>query len=332
MHGAHVLHGHRNPRILSCRTVEWHNVACHDPSAETRHHTSELRQQRHVRGRQRGRLPRSGAIAETWNGQTWKSWKDTSFCRRQPSACGVLDVSCASATTCVAVGFTTTLRGRALPRAAVWNGNDWHIADPPRPAKHAVTIPSAVSCTGAFCLTIGDAERPRAYVASYDANSGTWKNITSSARLPWPAATCGGACFLPGTLSCASNTSCMTSGLAGFFAWNGRQFRPAHPGVSRPRIKAQQGLLRHCILHGGRVPHRQPCPHTAVRAMERHNLEDPPASLTAASCRPRQSLLAHRWPAASSRTSSSSARKPAMASMSGTSSRQAVRPKCSRPR
>jgi hypothetical protein len=171
----------------------------------------------------------SGAIAETWNGQAWKSWKDTSFCVRHPSACGDVDVSCSTATLCVGVGFTTVLGGDALPRAAVWDGKNWHINNPPRIPKRSVTIPHAVSCTGTFCMTVGDAARPEAYVATYDATAGTWKNVSSTARLPWPHATCGGACFLPGTLSCASSTRCMTAGLAGFFAWNGRQFRPSHP-------------------------------------------------------------------------------------------------------
>jgi hypothetical protein len=170
-------------------------------------------------------LPGSGAIAETWNGQRWKSWADTSFCTQRPSACGVLDVSCASATTCVAVGVTPTASGDA-PRAAVWNGQDWHINNPP--TKNSLTIPTAVSCTGTFCMTIGNAVRAKAYVASYDATTGTWKNISRSARLPWPG-TCGGGCFLPGTLSCATSTRCMTAGLGGFFAWNGRQFTPARP-------------------------------------------------------------------------------------------------------
>ncbi len=169
----------------------------------------------------------SGPIAETWNGQAWKSWKDTSFCATQPSACGDYTVSCSTATTCLSVGNTAPPDGDAQPRAAVWDGKNWHVSD--LPAKDSVTIPAAVSCIGSFCLTIGDQTTPTAYVASYDAISGTWKDISSSAHLPWPAGTCGGACFLAGTLSCAGSTMCMTSGRAGFFAWNGREFRPAHP-------------------------------------------------------------------------------------------------------
>jgi hypothetical protein len=153
---------------------------------------------------------KSGPIAETWNGQAWKSWTNTG---------GSFDVSCASATACVTVN--------AQPSAAIWNGKDWHISD--LPAKNSVTIPTAVSCTGTFCLTIGDQTTSKAYVATYDASSQTWKNVSSSAQLPWPADTCGGACFLPGTLSCATSTRCLTSGLAGFFAWNGHQFKPAPP-------------------------------------------------------------------------------------------------------
>jgi hypothetical protein len=169
----------------------------------------------------------SGPIAETWNGQAWKSWKDTSFCDTQPSACGANDVSCSSATRCVTVGNNAPPNGDELPKAAVWDGKNWHISDPP--AKDSVTIPAAVSCTGTFCMTIGDQTTAKAYVATYDTVAATWKDISSSAHLPWPADSCGGACFLSGTLSCAASSMCMTSGLAGFFAWNGREFRRTHP-------------------------------------------------------------------------------------------------------
>jgi len=202
----------------------------------------------------------SGAIAETWNGQTWKSWKDSSVCGGQHSGCGAVDVSCASPTMCVLVGFRITSSG-ALAKAAVWDGSDWDINDPPQ-AKTANTYPSAVSCTGTFCLVIGDDTSRKAYVALFDATSGTWKNITSSANLPWPHNTCGGACFLPGTLSCASSTKCMTAGLGGFFAWNGSQFRPARP-VSAGRgsrltrvscVKAFCMAVGHRTVNGARAP------------------------------------------------------------------------------
>jgi len=194
----------------------------------------------------------SGAIAETWNGQAWKSWRSSSFCRTRPSACGGLDVSCAKATMCVDVGSRVTRLGASLPAAAVWNGSDWAIKDPPRAAD---AFASAVSCTGTACLTVGDRSKATAYVASYDFTSGTWKNISSAARLPWNAGRCGGACFLPGTLSCASSRSCMTSGLGGFFAWNGREFKRTHPvsagrGSKLTRVSCVKGF---CMAVGYRT-------------------------------------------------------------------------------
>jgi hypothetical protein len=172
----------------------------------------------------------SGAIAETWMGQTWKAWKDTSMCDHLPSACGALDVSCGGPTSCVAVGSTTTANRDSLPQAAVWDGKSWHIDDLPAPAKDPAAFTAAVSCTGTFCLSIGDgSHRLLADVARYDTTSGTWKDISRSAHLPWISSRCGGGCFQPGTLSCASSTRCMTSGLGGHFAWNGRTFKAAPP-------------------------------------------------------------------------------------------------------
>jgi len=199
---------------------------------------------------------KSGPIAETWNGNAWKSWTDTAFCDHQPSDCGDRDVSCASPTRCAAVGDTATVSGDTLPGAAVWDGADWHISNPP--AATSVTSPHAVSCTGTFCLTIGNDIRAQAYVASYQATSGTWRDISASARLPWPADKCGGACFLPGTLSCATSTACMTDGLAGFFAWNGHQFKAAHPksagsGSKLSGISCAKGF---CMAVGYRTVNR----------------------------------------------------------------------------
>jgi hypothetical protein len=203
----------------------------------------------------------SGSIAETWTGQTWKSWKDTSLCDRQ--ACGSLvDVSCGNPDSCVAVGSAITANGDTLPRATVWDGKNWHVDNPPGPAKNSVATESAVSCTGVFCMSIGErAARPMANVARYDATAGTWRDV-SSAHLPWSADTCGGGCFLPGTLSCASSSRCMTSGLGGHFAWNGRTFKPAPPasagrGSQLRRVSCAAAFcmaVGYRTVNGARVP------------------------------------------------------------------------------
>jgi hypothetical protein len=205
----------------------------------------------------------SGSLAETWLGRAWKSWKDTSFCDHLPSACGPVDVSCGNAANCVAVGSKEIAGAHSLPKAAVWDGKNWHINDPPAPAKNPTAFAYAVSCTGTFCLSIGDgSHRLVADVALYDAASGTWKDVSTAAHLPWTTDTCGGGCFQPGTLSCASSTNCMTSGLGGHFAWNGRTFKPAPPvsaghGSQLRRVSCARAfcmLVGYRTVHGARAP------------------------------------------------------------------------------
>jgi len=86
-------------------------------------------------------------------------------------------------------------------------------------------------------MTIGNKTGPKAYVALYDATTGNWKSVSSAAQLPWPASRCGGACFLAGSLSCVTSKQCMTSGLGGFFLWNGSKFTPTHPVSAGPKSK-----------------------------------------------------------------------------------------------
>jgi hypothetical protein len=198
----------------------------------------------------------SGPLAETWQGQAWKSWKDTSFCDHQPSACGPIDVACGSAVNCAAAGYTSTVSGDTLPRVATWNGKGWQVSVPPGAAHSNVAITSAVSCAGTFCLAIGYVSRSHGLVANvvrYNATTAAWTQVSSS-HLPWPQ-DCGGGCFQPGTLSCASSTRCMTAGLAGFFAWNGRGFAPAHPSSAGRGSKLSRVSCagRFCMAVGHRT-------------------------------------------------------------------------------
>ena len=192
--------------------------------------------------------------AELWNGTTWH------VMTAQPRH-AITAPSCPDSHLCAVINGTGVSGSGAI--AETWMGQTWKSwKDPPGPAKNTVATESAVSCTGTFCLSIGELSgRPMANVALYDATSGTWRDV-SSAHLPWPADTCGGGCFLPGTLSCASSTSCMTSGLGGFFAWNGRTFRPAPPvsagrGSQLRRVSCARALcmaVGYRTVNGARVP------------------------------------------------------------------------------
>ena len=71
-------------------------------------------------------------------------------------------VSCASATACVAVGYTARGGlglGRTLgfvPLAEIWNGSKWRIAPTPDPAHYTGSQLHGVSCTSATaCVAVG---------------------------------------------------------------------------------------------------------------------------------------------------------------------------------
>jgi hypothetical protein len=93
-------------------------------------------------------------LIETWNGSTWILAPSVP----QGSTTGdnvVIDVSCFSATSCAAVGFTT-IASNQVGEALTWNGQSWQLATTPSPAK---TVLTGVSClTDWACVAIGDAQ------------------------------------------------------------------------------------------------------------------------------------------------------------------------------
>jgi hypothetical protein len=97
------------------------------------------------------------AITQTWNGKAWRTsrvpWP------RSVSQSGLLGVSCASATFCVAVGNTGQNPGspdNAGRAAAVrWNGRAWMVQPVPAPLPMATSF-FGVSCrSAARCAAVG---------------------------------------------------------------------------------------------------------------------------------------------------------------------------------
>ena len=89
-------------------------------------------------------------LAEQWNGTAWAIQAPPNPTGADSSA---LDgVSCATATSCVAVGGSGF---SAL--AEQWNGTAWTIESPPNPALSGNTVLAAVSCTTATsCTAVGN--------------------------------------------------------------------------------------------------------------------------------------------------------------------------------
>jgi hypothetical protein len=92
-------------------------------------------------------------FAERWNGTSWKIETTP-----QPSGAKISQfngVSCASATSCIAVGSTSEPTDNML--AEIWNGTSWTLMSTPNPAGGSSSYLGSVSCTAvAACTATGD--------------------------------------------------------------------------------------------------------------------------------------------------------------------------------
>jgi hypothetical protein len=144
-------------------------------------------------------------LAEHWNGTKWS----IRALPQPPNAYFVelVAVSCASATSCTAVGhYSLHKDGRgALPLAEYWNGSTWTILATPIGGG----LPFGVSCTSpTSCIAVGDYFPPKSQtqvpLAEYW-NGSTWTILAT----PSPS---GGSTDELGGVSCTSPTSCTAVG------------------------------------------------------------------------------------------------------------------------
>ncbi len=145
------------------------------------------------------------AMAEKWNGVSW-----TMMTIPQPSGtqAALNDVSCKSASMCVAVGTFTNASGVQTPFAETWNGSAWTLRSVPIPAGFAGVSLVDVSCPEAgFCFAVG-----RSHPAS-GANvslTETWNgSVWSIKPSPNPSGSQGTEIM---SVSCFSSARCTAAG------------------------------------------------------------------------------------------------------------------------
>src|ERR1700735_382460 len=117
-------------------------------------------------------------------------------------------VSCASATSCTAVGQYLNTAGRTCTLAEHWNGSSWTVQDTPNPAGSSDRILAAVSCASpASCTAAGSytSSSGESRTLAEHWNGHTWA-IQATVRPPGAA-----AAFLGG-VSCTSAASCTAVG------------------------------------------------------------------------------------------------------------------------
>jgi hypothetical protein len=80
-------------------------------------------------------------FAETWNGRTWRMVPVA-----DPGRATLAKVACASARSCFAVGYRTTVTGADRAISEHWNGTQWSYVRPRRPQPLSQLL--GVSCPG----------------------------------------------------------------------------------------------------------------------------------------------------------------------------------------
>jgi len=93
-------------------------------------------------------------LAEQWNGVTWQVLDTTGI--GQGSA-HLIDVSCASAALCVAVGgVSANVTDSVTALAAAWNGHSWRVLPVAAPLGAIRAVLDGVSCPGkGGCMAVG---------------------------------------------------------------------------------------------------------------------------------------------------------------------------------
>jgi hypothetical protein len=176
-------------------------------------------------------------------------------------------VSCASRTTCTAVGYFANAAGVAVPLAERWNGTNWSIQPTPIPARARSSILFSVSCASTTaCVAVGSVTNPSGITVPLAErwNGSRW----AIQRTPTPSRANGRGVSYLGEVSCASRTACAAVGFSGNNAgttgvtlaerWNGSSWaiqRTPHPTDARVSFFSGVSCTspRSCIATGFKI-------------------------------------------------------------------------------
>jgi hypothetical protein len=175
------------------------------------------------------------ALAEHWNGSTW-SVVPTAV-PAGATVTGFFGVSCASPTSCTAVGQVGTTGGGGT-LAEHFDGRTWTIEPTPAFPKSAEPQLLAVSCSGADCMAVGRKFSGSGFVPITEAFNGhSWSMVS-------PATPAGAIAFTLNAISCSAPSSCYAVGASGTRSnpattlteqWNGHSWTvvasPSAPGL-----------------------------------------------------------------------------------------------------
>jgi hypothetical protein len=163
-------------------------------------------------------------------------------------------LSCASSTSCLAVGNYYNSHGKWRTFAASWTSGSWHLLSTPDVKGEKFTTFEGVSCPSATqCIAVGEAYRPGSRAFAELWNGATW----TLSKLPKTDAGVYG-------VSCPTATDCEAAGFHGnaglIEAWNGTSWSvqptPATSGKTHGDVlydvSCVTGEPNECVAVGGR--------------------------------------------------------------------------------
>ncbi len=148
-----------------------------------------------------------------WNGTTWSLDDSPSLCNSNSQDSGLYDVSCASASYCVATGVYSNAADLTQGLLLTWNGTTWSLDDSPSLSTSSTqnSYVGSVACTSVtFCVATG----------FYGNRSGTvdhlliltWNGVTWSLDDSPSLSPASAPYSIPGSVSCLSTTFCVADG------------------------------------------------------------------------------------------------------------------------
>ncbi|MHB8290404.1 MAG: hypothetical protein ACYDEY_14465, partial [Acidimicrobiales bacterium] len=148
-------------------------------------------------------------LIEAWNGTSWSIVPSPNVSVSQFSWNVLLGVSCASTTSCTAVGYHNHGRGSAgQTLAETWNGTSWSIVTSPNPpgAQYSLFLRGVSCASTTSCSAVGSYNNGTIHQTLVEAWNGTsWSIVTR------PKVSGSQGAVLRG-VSCASTTSCTAAG------------------------------------------------------------------------------------------------------------------------
>lgn len=151
-------------------------------------------------------------LAERWNGSSW-SLQAIPAPSNSPYA-RLLDVSCASAAECIAVGYYKNTSDVWVNFSAQWKGGSWSLLTTPNIEGTTESEVTGISCTSAtFCMAVGRSEGPRVPLTMVW-NGTSWTLKKGARSSGWLS-----------SVSCTSSAFCMAvTAYPNAESWNGESW------------------------------------------------------------------------------------------------------------